>query len=181
MATEKPLNLGSIPSRLLRNASLESLTILRVAPANAASGDIVHVGRANSAPGSADGPSSNTITQDVPRQNEMCLVTDQQAGMGPAQPRFEGRELITQHNRVDYDAVADDAGLVRVKNSRGQQVKGVALVVHHHRMTCIVTALVTNHRREARLGGQRVNNLALALITPLSAQNHQVSHPPGSP
>src|SRR5690606_11993869 len=46
------------------------------------------------------------------------------------------------------------------------------LAIDDQRMPCVVATLVTHYR--SRLVGQQINDLALALITPLGAQDHDV-------
>jgi hypothetical protein len=53
-------------------------------------------------------------------------------------------------------------------------MKSVFILVNHHRMTRICATLVTHHNINAL--GKHVGDLALALVTPLSAYKHNCWH-----
>ena len=80
---------------------------------------------------------------------------------------FFDQGLERQHN-----AVADQAIHAFAKNPRRDQVQYRFLAADDKGMTCIVTALETRNR--CRLLSQQINNLALALITPLSSNDNYI-------
>ena len=99
---------------------------------------------------------------------EMPQVAD--ADPGP----FEVVDLAQQHPRVDDDAVADHAGLVRVEDPRGDQVELVLLALADDRVAGVVAALEADDR--ARPLGEQVGDLALALVAPLGADYDHARH-----
>jgi acetyl-CoA acetyltransferase len=88
--------------------------------------------------------------------------------------RWAFGHFLEEYARVDDHAVADDAGLVRVEDARGNDVEDVLLAVDHQGMAGIVAALEADH--VVRVPGQQIDDLALALITPLGADHHHTGH-----
>ncbi|MND35829.1 hypothetical protein D3C80_264760 [compost metagenome] len=76
--------------------------------------------------------------------------------------------------RIDDDAVADDGHLARTNDAGRQERQLVAYAIDDERMAGIMTALVTHND----VGALRepVDNLALALITPLRTHYDTVRH-----
>ena len=79
-------------------------------------------------------------------------------------------DLTEQDARVDHDAVADHAGLVGIEDPRGDQVELELLAVADDRVAGVVAALEADDR--VRALGEQVGDLALALIAPLGAHDH---------
>ena len=92
--------------------------------------------------------------------------------------RAQAVDLGGQHLRVDDDAVADDAGLARVEDPARDQVELPGLAVAHDRVPGVVAAL----EADDRVGplGEQVDDLALALIAPLGANDADAWHSPKS-
>ena len=86
----------------------------------------------------------------------------------------EAVDLGQQDLGVDDHAVADDRRDLGGQHPRGQQVERVALVPDDHRVAGVVAALVPDHVVDAV--AQQVGRLALALITPLRAHQHNGRH-----
>src|SRR5690606_7047488 len=76
--------------------------------------------------------------------------------------------------RVDNDPVANDRHLAAAHDTRGQQAELVDLAVDDERMARVMAALKAHDHIGAL--GQPVNNLALALVTPLGTNHRHVSH-----
>ena len=88
-------------------------------------------------------------------------------------------DLGDQRPGVEHDAVADDAELARPHDARGQQRQLVDRAVDDQRVPGVVPALEARDHVGAL--GQPVDDLALALVAPLGADDHHVAHSaPGS-
>ena len=83
-------------------------------------------------------------------------------------------ELVGQHLRVDHDAVADRAQLARVEDPGRDQVELPLHAVADDRVAGVVAALEADH--EVRVLGEQVDDLALALVAPLGADDHDAGH-----
>jgi len=98
---------------------------------------------------------------------------DEEAVAGHA-ARLQPVDLLEQDSRVDHDAVADDgSGLLRQHAGR-QQVQGVAVLAYDDGMPGVVAALVSHHVVDVVT--QQVGGLALALVAPLRAHDHDGRH-----
>ncbi|KAI1694499.1 hypothetical protein Ddc_22071 [Ditylenchus destructor] len=88
---------------------------------------------------------------------------------------FQTLDFRQQVGRVQHHAVADVAGHAVAHDARGDQVQRGLHAVDDQRVARVVAALETHHT----LGviGQPVNDLALALVTPLSADHDHVWRP----
>jgi len=76
---------------------------------------------------------------------------------------------------IDNDAVADDGGAARRDDPGRHQVQGVVLTVGgDDRMAGVVAALVAHHVVD--LSAEDVGGLALALVAPLGADEHDRRH-----
>jgi len=76
--------------------------------------------------------------------------------------------------RVEDDAVSDHRKLARAHHARRQERKLVADAVDDQRMAGIVAALEAHHHVGALR--QPVDNLALALVAPLRADDNHICH-----
>ena len=83
-------------------------------------------------------------------------------------------ELVGQHLRVDHDAVADHAQLARVEDPGRDQVELPRLALADDRVAGVVAALEADH--QVGLLGEQVGDLALALVAPLGADDHDAGH-----
>ena len=75
--------------------------------------------------------------------------------------------LLDQRVECEHDAVADQALHAVAQNARGNEVQYGLFAVDDQRMAGIVSTLETRHGRGAV--GQQIDNLTLALVTPLGA------------
>ena len=141
-------------------------------------GDLVGVGRADAAAGGADPraaqvPLGDLVQGPVVRRDQVRVGRDQQLGAVHAAGR-QAVDLVQQDLRVDHHAVADHRDDVRRQHPGGEQVQGVALVADDDRVAGVVPALVSDHVVDAV--PEQVGGLALALVPPLSPDNHDGGH-----
>ena len=149
----------------------------QVADANAASGDLVLVRRADAARGRADLPlTAARLAEEIQlamvRQDEMGLVADDQAIADGDAGALELVDLGEQRLRIDDHAVADDTGDALVQDAGRQQAQDELAARRVHGMTGVVASLVSGDDREVRR--QEIDDLALAFVTPLCAQHGDV-------
>ena len=90
--------------------------------------------------------------------------------------RFEPVDLGEQDAGVDHHAVADHRCHVVVEDTRRDELQGEALAVDHDGVPGVVAALVADDHRH--LLGQEVGELALALVSPLGADDDGGGHGP---
>ena len=81
-------------------------------------------------------------------------------------------DLGEQRLRIDDHAVADDADDAVVQDAGRDQVQHELLAVHVHGVAGVVAALIARDDREVRR--QQVDDLALAFVAPLRAENRDV-------
>ena len=116
------------------------------------------------------------VEHDVVRHDQVRVGADAQA----ADVDTAGRqpvELTGQHQRVDDDAVADDAQLALVQHPRGDQVELVRDAFPDDRVPGVVAALEAHDHLGAF--GEQVDDLPLAFIAPLGADEHDSGHSRG--
>ena len=90
------------------------------------------------------------------------------AGLQPGQ-------LLQQHARVDHHAVADHVLHAGREDARRDEVQREVLAVgEHHRVAGVVAALVAHHPLHG--APEQVGGLALALVAPLGADQHDRRH-----
>ncbi len=83
--------------------------------------------------------------------------------------------LREEGDGVNDHAIAEHAGLVRVDDARRDEVQRVIFIADLDRVAGVMPALVARDHVEAL--GQKVNDLALALVAPLRADNdYDFSH-----
>ena len=88
----------------------------------------------------------------------------------PAQALDLGDERV----RIEHDAVADDRELARAHDARRQERELVGLGADDEGVAGVVAALEAHD--DVGLVGQPVDDLALALVAPLGANDHDVRH-----
>ena len=155
----------------------EALRIEQVTDAQAATRHLVLVRRTDTAAGGADlAFRARRLAGLVQRH---MVGQDQGAGRADAQALAHRHTLLFQlgdfpQQRIgrDHYAIADQALHVVTQDAGRDQVQHGLLTVDDQGMTGIVAALVTHDR--SRLIGQQIDDLALALITPLGAQDHDI-------
>jgi hypothetical protein len=100
------------------------------------------------------------------------IFADQQA-IADVDPEVrELVDLLEQRLRIDDHAVADDADHALVEDPRGNQVEHELSSADIDGVAGVVAALIARHNRKVRR--HQVDDLALAFITPLRAENDDV-------
>ena len=84
------------------------------------------------------------------------------------------RDLLEQRVRIDHHAVAQHARLAGMADTGGHEVGDELLAVDHERVAGIRSAAVAHDDIGAL--GEQIDDLALALITPLSADDDDDRH-----
>ena len=88
--------------------------------------------------------------------------------------RFERVDFRQQRGRIDDQAVADHGLLARAQNAAGNQLQNELLLADEHRVAGVVPALIARHDIEPL--GEEIDDLSLALVSPLGAQDDDVFH-----
>ena len=155
----------------------QAVGVQGVAQAQTASGDLVLVGRADAATGGTDGLAApgllpGVIQGDVIGQDEGAGGADGQALADRHPLGLQTVNLFQQGLGGEDDAVADQAFDARAQDAGGNQMQNGLLTIDHQGMTGVVTALETHHGGGAIR--QQIHHLALALVTPLGADHHDI-------
>ena len=103
-----------------------------------------------------------------------CALPDTGSGARVDALRLEHVDLGEEHGGVDHDAVADDRHDVGYRTPLGHELEREQLAVDDERVPGVVAALVA-HARGALLG-EVVGEPALALVTPLGADDDGAGH-----
>ena len=109
----------------------------------------------------------------VPREDEVGPAGHLQAGARHA-AGLERVDLGEQRRQVDDDAVADHRHDVVVEDAARDQLQGVAVAADDDGVAGVVAALVAHD--VGVLLGQQVDDLGLALVTPLGADDDGDGH-----
>lgn len=105
----------------------------------------------------------------------MGLFADAQArGRNVNAPGLQMIHLAQKDFRVQNHAVADQADLALVQNAGRYQVKDGLLAPDLDGVSGIVAALKADN--DPTLGAEHIHNLALALVSPLRADDDRVCH-----
>ena len=110
------------------------------------------------------------VEQLVKRQDEVGAVRDENPA-GSDDPA--GRELVELAEEclgLEHDAVADDAGNVGVEDPRGNLAQDEVRVADDHGVAGVGAPLIPDD--EVGLLSQNVDQLALALVSPLRSDDH---------
>ncbi len=163
-------------------AGLQRRGVAEVGDADRAAADLVLVGRADAAAGGADlGDAGRLLAHPVEvlvqRQDEGGVLGDHQAFGRDRHPLLAQLvDLGDQRPGVEDDAVADDAELAGADDAGRQERQLVDGAVDDQRVAGIVAALKARDHVGAL--AQPVDDLALALVAPLRADDHHVAHRP---
>ena len=109
----------------------------------------------------------------VPREDQVGATRHFQVAAADA-ARFERVDFSEQRRQVDNHAIGDHGYDVVVENATRNQLQGVLLIIDNDGMTGIVTALVAHHI--GVLLGQQIDDLRLALVAPLGADDDGDGH-----
>ncbi len=147
--------------------------LLEVADPEPDPANLVAVGRADATPCCAEPVvAANALLELVEERvvahhHVSALADDQVVGLDP--PLSDLVDLLEQHPGVDDDPVADDAGAARVEDAAGQQLELELAVLGDDGVAGVVAALAADG--EVGTLGQEVDDLALALVPPLPADD----------
>ena len=83
----------------------------------------------------------------------------------------EAVHLVDEHPGVDHHPVADHRNHMGIENTAGNKLELEGLALHHQGVTGVVAALIAHHH--VHVTGQKVGELALALVTPLRPDDHR--------
>jgi len=152
----------------------------QVAGPDAQSGRLVLVGRADPAAGRPDLLLAAPVLRDplgkrVPGHDQVRAPADGD----PLRPdadalRFEIGGLLEKGRGREHEPVADDAESRRMEDARGDEVEDDLAAPDVDRVPGVMAPLITGDDIEGR--GQQVDDLALAFVAPLSAENEEVGH-----
>ena len=157
---------------------VQQVGVQQVSDPDADSIDLVGVGRADAASGGADPlPARETLGDLV----QGLVIGRDEVRVGADQRMFDDLatgsqpiQLVVKHVKVDDHAVPDDGGGVAIENACGQQVHDELLATHHDGVAGVVATGVAHHQIDVLT--QRVDRLALALVTPLGSQHDDARH-----
>ena len=88
--------------------------------------------------------------------------------------RFERLDLIQQRRRIDHHAVADHRLHARPQNAARNQLQDEFLLADEYGVAGVVPALIARH--DVEVLREQVDDLPFALVSPLRAQDDDVSH-----
>jgi hypothetical protein len=108
----------------------------------------------------------------VIRQDQVRFVADDQAIANRDAGGGDLVDLREQRLRIDDDAVADDAGDALMQDARGQKTQHELAAVRVDGVSRVVSALIPRDDLEIRR--QQIDDLALALVTPLRTEHCDV-------
>ena len=156
----------------------QDLLVEQVLHADADPRGLVGVGGADAAAGGADlQPAQHQlgvgVDDAVPGHDQVRVSGDAEAGQVDA-ALLQAVQLLHQHLGVDHAAVADHAQGARPEDAARHQPQLVGVVAQHQRVAGVVAALVAGHHVGPL--GQRVDDLALALVAPLGAHDDATRH-----
>ena len=171
------------PDVLLRDRELDLLAQdLRVEQVLHADPDprrLVGVRRADAAAGGADLevaelPLARAVEGDVPRHDQVRVAGEEHEAGGDVAASLEVVELVDHHARVDDAAGADRATPCPATMPDGICADLVRLAVDDDCVPCVRPTLVAAD--EVGVLGEQVDDLALALVAPLRANDHGGRH-----
>ena len=101
----------------------------------------------------------------------MRAVADGEPAFDRDAALLERVDLVEQRLGVEHDPVADDAPRARVQNAGWNLVEHELPARRVHRVARVRPALVAHH--QAGPLGEGIHHLALPLVAPLGADDHQ--------
>ena len=156
----------------------EALAIEEIVEAHGAARHLVFVGRPDSLAGGADLVAGGTtglarlVERNVIAEDHRAARADSQAVTNLDATRLERFYFGKQVMDIEHHAVSDVALHALAHDPRRHQVELVLVLADDQGMTGIVSALEAHHA--FGMIGQPVHDLALALVTPLGTDNHDV-------
>ena len=136
---------------------------------------LVLIGRPDAAAGGPDLGTprrilSRQFDHPVVGQNHLRAVGDEELAIHLQPGVLQLLYLAQEGHRIQHHAVADDTLALRPQHAAGDQLQNELLAGNDHRVPGVVSAGIARHHGE--LLAQHVDDLALALIAPLRAEDH---------
>src|SRR6266404_5950333 len=153
---------------------LQETEVKQINYAQAAAASFVLVARANPA---RSGPNfyaagrvfRRELNHAVVGKNDVRAVADKQIAIY-SDPSFAQRgHFLQKRNWIEHHSVSNYATTALAQHPTGHQLQDKSLAINDDRVAGIVASGVTRHDGEVL--GEHVNNLALALVAPLSADH----------
>jgi hypothetical protein len=116
----------------------------------------------------------SSFNQAVILQYHVCAVADVEPPPAIDPGSRKAGDLLFQRNRVDDDAIPDNALFLRVQDPGRNQVENVFPTVDDNRVAGVVPALIPGN--DVEMSGKQINDFAFALIPPLGTHDNQVGH-----
>ena len=163
------------------DTQFQRVGIGKVGDADHPAADLVLIARPDAAPGGADlGDTrlrlARAVKLAVEGHDERSVFGDHQRLWRDLHPlRADRGDLLDQMPGVKDDAIADHRKFAAPHHARGQRVQLVDLAADDKRMARIMPAL--KPRDDIGAFRKPVDDLALALVPPLGAHNHDIGHP----
>ena len=161
-----------------RTARRERIEIEHLAGADADPPGLVGVRRTDPLEGGADlvvaaHRLGDRVVGLVPREDEVGVARHLEVAARDA-PRLEHVDLVEQRRQIDDHTVGDHRDHVVVQHAARHELERVPLVADDDGVPGVVPALVAHHVRV--LLGEQVDDLRLALVTPLGADDDGDGH-----
>src|SRR6185295_16071687 len=161
------------------HALLAQLGIQKIRHAQAHAPGLVGVGRSDAAAGRADAAAlgaalAELLQRAVIGQDDVRREGDEEPPVH-VDPLLDQRvPLLAERVAVDDDAVSDVAEGVGTEDPGRDQVEHERAIPHHDGVAGVRSALVAGH--DVGLLAQEIDDLALALVTPLGADHDTARH-----
>ena len=161
----------------LAESGCEAIALEQIRDAHGAPRDLVLVGRTDTAAGRADRIGAacalaRAVERDVRRQDQRAVGTHPQTLVDRHALLHQRIRLPEERFEREHDAVADQAMHARMQDAGRNQRQDRPRAVDHQRMSGVVPALEADDGGDALR--QEVDDLALALVAPLRADDDQV-------
>ena len=105
-------------------------------------------------------------------KNQMTTVRNKQTSADRGTGFLHGFDFLDERQGIQHHAITDDARGVRMKDSGRHQMQHMPAAADDHCMSGVMSTLVAGHAIEPL--GQDVDDLALAFVSPLRADDCQV-------
>ena len=157
----------------------EGFAVEQIADAEAGAGGFVAVGGADSAFGGADfvfafAEFAGFVDGAVPGHDEVGGVAEEEVRADFDALFAEAVDFGHEGERVDDDAVGDDAGFAGTEDTAGDQVEDVFFATVNDGVSGVVAALAADD--EVGFIGQEVDDFAFAFVAPLGSDENGICH-----
>src|SRR5688572_4839679 len=161
----------------LAESGCEAIALEQIRDAHRAPRDLVLVGRTDTAAGRADRIGAacalaRAVERDVRRQNQRAVGAHPQTLIDRHALLHQRIRLPEERFEREHYTVADQAMHTRMQNAGRYQRQDRPRAVDHQRVSGVVAALEADNGGDALR--QKIDDLALALVAPLRADDHQV-------